>query len=140
MKRAVPWRGRFGGPARRRTPAAVVWIAACATGCATVVHSGLPPGEVADGWDGRWQHAFFAGALDLGSDPGLARLCPEGWSEVRVFTTLLNVLAALPTFGLVYLPYSTRVVCAAPGAPPGPPPLVWPAGSAYPPPLPPRAP
>jgi hypothetical protein len=103
---------------------------ALAVGCApTTVRSGLPPARVASQHHERWHAAFLFGALEASGPYPLARLCPEGWSEIQVGPDPFTLLAGALTLFL-YSPTRVTIVCAAPRARPA-----DPRAAALPPPL-----
>lgn len=81
---------------------------ACAT---TSVRSGLPPGQVAAGYDGRWHAAFLFGAVPARTLYDLDALCPRGWSEIRLDSDEFTAAASLATLFL-YSPSRLTIVCA----------------------------
>ena len=85
-------------------------------GCAaTTVQSGRPPLDLAPGYDERWHSAFFWGVVPGGAPYDLARICPEGWSQVTVARDPFTLLAGFVTL-FIYSPSRVSVVCAVPGA------------------------
>ncbi|HEX3777441.1 MAG TPA: hypothetical protein VHV51_23380 [Polyangiaceae bacterium] len=90
----------------------VAWFV---SGCAaTTVHSGLPPGSAAPGYDERWHPAFLLGLIP-GEDPyDLSRICPNGWSQVTVNRDPFTLLSGLATL-FIYAPSRVTVVCAERG-------------------------
>jgi len=86
-------------------------------GCATTtVHSGRPPFDLASGYDARWHSAFFWGALPANAPYNLARICPDGWSQVTVARDPFTLLAGVVTL-FIYSPSRISVVCALPDGP-----------------------
>jgi len=87
----------------------------------TTLYSGAPPGRVPPGYAERWHSAFLFGSIPVDPTYDLDRLCPEGWSEIRLepdeFTALLGLFTLF-----VYSPSRLTIVCAAPPGS-GPPPL-----------------
>ncbi len=82
------------------------------TGCyATELYSGRPVGKAALVADHHWHSGVFAGGVDLSGPYDLRRLCPRGWAEIRIETSLPNELVELATFG-IYAPQSVSVKCA----------------------------
>lgn len=75
------------------------------------VHSGRPPGDVPDGFDRRWHHAFLLGAAESSGPYDLDAICPGGWSEVHSASDGLQVFLALFTLG-IYTPQKVTIVCA----------------------------
>jgi hypothetical protein len=83
------------------------------SGCASsVVRSGLPPGRTATGFDERWHAAFFFGTISAGEGYDVARLCPEGWSEIRLSPDEFTFAAGLFT-AFLYSPSRLTVICAS---------------------------
>ncbi len=82
-------------------------------GCwATTVHSGKPPGAIAEGWHDRWHSGMLFGSIELSGPYDLDAICPRGWSEVQTRMSALNAVLTVVTLDI----YSTQritVVCAA---------------------------
>jgi hypothetical protein len=99
---------------RNRLTVAVVALSLSMVACGeAVVRSGKPAGDVATGYDARWHDSFLFGTVEPGEREPLARICPAGWSEIRVSASLLAGLIQWGTLG-VYTPANVTVVCAAP--------------------------
>lgn len=103
--------------ARRGLGFGLLLWSACTACAATTVRSGRPPLDLARGYDERWHSAFFWGVVPAGPPYDLARICPNGWSQVTVardpFTLLTSVLTLF-----IYSPSRVSIVCAIPGGPP----------------------
>ena len=80
----------------------------------TIVRTGLPAGQIAQGYDARWHDSFFFGTLEPGPPEPLDKICPHGWSEVRVDASFTAALLEWTTLG-IYTPANVTVVCASPG-------------------------
>jgi len=105
-----------------RTAQQVALLALCLggaqVGCApTTVRSGLPPANAASEHHEKWHAAFLFGALEASGPYALARLCPEGWSEISVGPDPFTLLAGALTL-FVYAPTRVTVICAARGEKP----------------------
>ena len=69
----------------------------------------------------RWHDAFLFGAVAAQPEYRLSRICPNGWSELRLGPDEFTILVSLVTLFL-YSPSRVTIVCGAePGA--GPPEL-----------------
>src|SRR6185436_3366171 len=84
------------------------------TGCAeTRLYSGLPPGDPAAGFHGRWHVSYLLGTTEGSGPYDLDRLCPDGWSEIYLnadfFTSVAQVMALF-----LYTPNRLTIVCARP--------------------------
>jgi hypothetical protein len=111
---------------------ALILFGATAFGCAeTRLYSGHPPGDTAAGYDARFHDAYLFGTAD-GEEPyELSRICPNGWSEIRIapdfFTAVLSVTTAF-----LYTPNRLTIVCAGepvlPAPAPGPSTVALPRG------------
>ncbi len=89
--------------------ALVVWSA---VGCATTtLRSGEAPGKTAAGYDERWHPGFLFGTVSGVGRYDLARVCPSGWSEIRVENDPFTYLAGAVTL-FMYSPSRVTVVCA----------------------------
>jgi hypothetical protein len=89
-------------------------VALCAgsTSCAsTTLRSGKPPGEPAPGYDDRWHSAFFFGSLPSRRSYDLHRLCPEGWSQIRLRPDPFTVISSVVTL-FIYSPTRLTIICA----------------------------
>jgi hypothetical protein len=87
-------------------------------GCVrTTIRSGLAPGHVPTGWEGRWHHGFVLGFDELPGPVPVDALCPEGWSQVDTSIDPVQSVLAIMTLG-IYTPTTVSVVCAEPNAPP----------------------
>jgi hypothetical protein len=96
-------------------------LCCCVVGCATtVVRSGRPPLDAPPGYDERWHSAFLWGALPAGPPYELAKICPQGWSQVTLARDPFTLLAGLLTL-FIYSPARVSIVCAMPAGPPLPP-------------------
>jgi hypothetical protein len=83
-------------------------------GCATTtVRSGRPPLDAAAGYDERWSSALFWGVIAAQDPYDLARICPDGWSEVTVGRDPFTLLIGLSTL-FIYSPSRVTIVCAVP--------------------------
>jgi len=92
------------------------WIAlfviATLPGCiATRVYSGLPPGVAPQGYEHRWHVSYLFGTTEGTKPYDLARLCPDGWSELVVAPDVFTTLAGIVTLYL-YTPNRVTIVCA----------------------------
>ena len=96
-------------------------LLACSGCAATTINSGRPPLDFAEGYDERWHSAFFWGVIPGGKPYDLAKLCPNGWSQVTVARDPFTLLAGVLTL-FFYSPSRISVVCARPGGPRLPPP------------------
>ena len=85
----------------------------CSACAETVVRTGLPAGEIAEGYDARWHDSFFFGALEPGPPEALDKICPRGWSELRIEASFPAGLLQWTTLG-IYTPANVTVVCASP--------------------------
>jgi hypothetical protein len=93
--------------------AGLLVAAALCLGCAsTRFYSGKAPAETASGYDARWHSALFLGSVPLHRPYELARICRQGWSEVRMEADAFTVLVTLGTL-FIYTPSRLTVVCAA---------------------------
>lgn len=95
-------------------------LLACMGCAATTVHSGRPPLDLAPGYDERWQSAFLWGAVPLSGPYDLAKICPNGWSQVTLGRDPLTLLAGVLSL-FIYSPSRVTIVCAGPGGPKLPP-------------------
>jgi hypothetical protein len=87
--------------------------AASCSGCAeTIMRTGLPAGAIAKGYDARWHDSFFWGTLEPGQPAALEKICPRGWSELRVGASFPAGLLQFVTLG-IYTPANVTVVCAS---------------------------
>ena len=111
-----------GAAVKRRVAYAVALLAAWASlGCAaTVVRSGKPPLDLAPGYDDRWHSAFLWGVVPADGPYDLAKICPDGWSQVTVARDPFTLLAGAVTL-FIYSPSRLSIVCAVPGGPALPP-------------------
>jgi hypothetical protein len=93
-------------------------------GCAeTRLYSGHPPGDIAADHDARFHDAYLFGTTD-GEEPyELSRICPQGWSEIRIAPDFFTAVLSVTTLFL-YTPNRLTIVCAgepvlpAPAPPP----------------------
>lgn len=92
---------------------ALVLLWGCASCCATTVRSGRPPEHVPAGYDERWHSQFFWGVVAAGNPYDLARICPNGWSQVTVARDPFTLVAGLATL-FIYAPARVTIVCAVP--------------------------
>jgi hypothetical protein len=94
---------------------AVLLIPFASLGCAaTTVRSGLPPGNVARGYNDRWHPAFLFGVIPGAEPYDLAHICPSGWSQVTVTRDPFTLLFSLATL-FVYSPSRVTIVCGERG-------------------------
>jgi hypothetical protein len=94
---------------------AVGLVPLASAGCAaTTVRSGLPPGNVAPGYDDRWHPAFLFGVIPGAAPYDLRRICPSGWSQVTVTRDPFTLLSSLVTL-FVYSPSRVTIVCGERG-------------------------
>jgi len=89
---------------------------ACQSCAATTLRSGRPPLDLAPGYDERWHSTFFWGVVPASGPEDLAKICPNGWSQVTVARDPFTLLAGVLTL-FIYSPARLSVVCAAPGSP-----------------------
>jgi hypothetical protein len=91
---------------------ALALLAATALGCAeTRLYSGHPPGDVAESYDARFHDAYVFGIVD-GEEPyELPRICPKGWSEIRLAPDFFTAVLSATTLFL-YTPNRLTIVCA----------------------------
>ena len=83
----------------------------CSLGCAaTTVHSGRAPSDLADGYNERWHSAFLWGVVAGAGPYDLAKICPQGWSQVTVGRDPSTLLASVLTL-FIYAPTRLTVVC-----------------------------
>jgi hypothetical protein len=88
-------------------------IAFSCTSCApTIVRTGLPAGRVPELYDERWHHGFVFGLADASGAYEIEKICPRGWSEMRVETPVGLGIIQVATLGL-YTPSRVTIVCAA---------------------------
>ncbi len=91
---------------------AIAAVALATTSCATTtLRSGEPPGKTAPGYDERWHPAYVFGTVSGVGTSDLARLCPNGWAEIRVEPDPFTILAGAITL-FIYSPSRLTVVCA----------------------------
>ena len=93
--------------------AAVLGALSCAACAETLLRTGLPAGEIPAGYDSRWRDSFFWGTLEAGQPESLGKICPVGWSEVRIEASFPAGVLQLMTLG-IYTPANVTVVCASP--------------------------
>jgi hypothetical protein len=79
----------------------------------TIVRTGLPAGQIAEGYDARWHDSFLFGTLEPGRPEPLDKICPHGWSEIRIDASFSAALLEWTTLG-IYTPANVTVVCASP--------------------------
>jgi Bor protein len=104
-----------------RTKALCVGVLWACMGCAaTTVHSGRAPSDLAEGYDERWHSAFLWGVVPASGPYDLAKICPNGWSQVTVGRDPSTLLVSVLTL-FIYSPTRVSVVCAALGGPALPP-------------------
>jgi len=95
-----------------RSRSALLLLFAALPGCvATRLYSGLPPGTPPKGHDHRWHVSYLFGTMQGTKPYDLARLCPQGWSELVVAPDVFTSLAGLVTLYL-YTPTRVTIVCA----------------------------
>ena len=111
--------------ARGLALAALLGCVGCA---ATTVRSGRPPRDLAPGYDERWHSAFLWGVVPAGGAYDMAKICPDGWSQVTVARDPFTLFAGVLTLFL-YSPSRVTIVCAVPGGPHLPPPAGYAPGS-----------
>jgi hypothetical protein len=101
--------------------AAALILALAMGGCAeTRLYSGRPPGDTAAGFNARFHDAYLFGTV-AGEEPyDLSRICPRGWSEVRIAPDFFSAVLSVTTL-FVYTPNRLTIVCA--GEPVLPPPV-----------------
>lgn len=88
--------------------APLVSLTSCAS---TTLRSGEAPGKTAAGYDERWHPGFLFGTVRGTERYDLSRICPMGWSEIRVGPDPFTILAGAVTL-FVYSPSRVTVVCA----------------------------
>jgi hypothetical protein len=94
---------------RRRT---LVVLVATAFGCAeTRLYSGRPPGDIAASHDARFHDAYLFGTADGEGPYELSRICPNGWSEIRIAPDFFTAVLSIATLFL-YTPNRLTIVCA----------------------------
>jgi hypothetical protein len=113
------------------------------TSCASVIHSGRPPGASPPDLHERWRHGFVFGLIDAARSPDLDHVCRHGWATIEHRISFLNGLVGFLNSFIIYTPSTLTVVCAAPPTPsepeaPGWPPAAPRSSSALPPPKLPR--
>ena len=93
-------------------PLALIALTLAVGGCAeTRLYSGRPPGDLAAGYDARFHDAYLFGTVD-GEEPyALERICPSGWSEIRIAPDFFTAVLSVTTL-FVYTPNRLTVVCA----------------------------
>lgn len=85
----------------------------CFAGCMrTSIRSGQMPGDAANQWEGRWQHAFILGQVERSGPIDPNRICPMGWAQIDVELDPLQTSIAILTLG-IYTPTTVTVVCTA---------------------------
>lgn len=101
-------------------PVALIALTVTALGCAeTRLYSGRPPGDTAAGYAARFHDAYLFGTVDGEPPYELARICPSGWSEIRIAPDFFAAVLSVTTLFL-YTPNRLTIVCA--GEPVLPPP------------------
>jgi hypothetical protein len=98
--------------------ALVAVLALSAAGCfTTTVSSGKPPRPATVEWDEHWHHGIVVGLGEVEGNYDLAKICPDGWAELKTETTFANFVAGVFTAG-TYSPQTVSIRCAvASGAP-----------------------
>ncbi|MBK7584677.1 MAG: hypothetical protein IPI67_31385 [Myxococcales bacterium] len=88
-------------------------IALATSGCySTTIHNGKAVGEAPIEGDQRWHHGFVGGTAEASGPYQLAKICPEGWAEIKTHTSFGNGLLDVVSIGL-YNPQTVDVKCAA---------------------------
>ena len=96
-----------------RKLARLAFLLLTSTGCtATILHSGLPPGDPPVGYENRWHHSYLFGTTD-GGPYDLRQLCPDGWSEIGITPDFFTTVVGAATLFL-YTPNRLTIVCARP--------------------------
>jgi hypothetical protein len=91
---------------------ALITLALAASGCAeTRLYSGRPPGDTAAGYNARFHDAYFFGTTDGEAPYELERICPSGWSEIRIAPDFFSAVLSVATL-FVYTPNRLTIVCA----------------------------
>jgi hypothetical protein len=92
--------------------AALTGLAVALLGCAeTRLYSGRPPGDAAAGFDARFHDAYLFGTVDGEGPYDLSRICPRGWSEIRIAPDFFSAVLSVTTL-FVYTPNRLTIVCA----------------------------
>jgi hypothetical protein len=93
-------------------PVALILLTATTLGCAeTRLYSGHPPGDTAAGYDARFHDAYLFGSVDGEGPYALSRICPSGWSEIRIAPDFFTAVLSVTTLFL-YTPNRLTIVCA----------------------------
>lgn len=98
---------------KRALFAAAFAVWSCSACSGTVLRTGLPAGVPAKEYDARWHDSFLFGTVEPDEAEPLEKICPHGWSEVRVRASFPAALVQWVTLG-IYTPSNVTVVCAAP--------------------------
>jgi len=85
-----------------------------ASGCYTTrIHNGAAQAESASmEYDEKWHSGFINGIVEVSGPYDLAKVCPNGWAEIKTETTFLNGVVNAIT-SPIYNPQSVTVRCAA---------------------------
>jgi hypothetical protein len=95
--------------------ALVVLLLSSGSACyRTVIRDGSPRGDAPVLFEHAWHHGFLFG---IGEIPAtgyrLDDLCPQGWAEIKVYTSGLNALiAAVLGASAIYSPQTISLHCA----------------------------
>jgi hypothetical protein len=90
-------------------------LGSSATACyRTVIRDGSPKGASPVLFEHAWHHGFIFGIGEIPSTGyRLDDLCPQGWSEIKVYTSGLNALTSAVFGGsAIYSPQTISLHCA----------------------------
>jgi hypothetical protein len=92
---------------------AALFALSCVACAGTLLRTGLPAGEIPAAYDSRWHDSFFWGTVEPERPESLGKICPGGWSEIRVEASFPAGVLQWMTLG-TYTPANVTVVCASP--------------------------